>query len=110
MQTSADSSSGARTSPGSCPHSAVFLTQAGANIVTLGQHSTAAEGGAFFQRTEFHLPGLPAGRDELARSFAGLAQQIAALQIGLIGAPQTVSTAGPLPAITTDIARRSKAS
>ncbi len=52
-----------------------FLTQAGANIVALDQHSTAAEGGAFFQRTEFHLPGLPAARDELARSFAGLAQR-----------------------------------
>jgi hypothetical protein len=51
-----------------------FLTQAGANIVALDQHSTIAEGGAFFQRTEFHLPGLPAARDELARSFAGLAQ------------------------------------
>jgi formyltetrahydrofolate deformylase len=51
-----------------------FLAQAGANIVALDQHSTVAEGGAFFQRTEFHLPGLPAARDELARSFAGLAQ------------------------------------
>jgi formyltetrahydrofolate hydrolase len=26
-------------------------------------------GGAFFQRTEFHLPGLPAARDELERAF-----------------------------------------
>jgi formyltetrahydrofolate deformylase len=47
-----------------------FLTRAGANIVTLGQHATAEDGGAFFQRTEFHLPGLPAARAELERSFA----------------------------------------
>ena len=47
-----------------------FLAGAGANIVELAQHSTAANGGAFFQRTEFHLPGLPAARDELERAFA----------------------------------------
>lgn len=47
-----------------------FLWRAGANIVTLDQYSTAAEGGAFFQRAEFHLPGLAAVRDELARAFA----------------------------------------
>ena len=47
-----------------------FLTEAGANIVTLDQHSTATAGGEFFQRTEFHLPGLSAAREELERSFA----------------------------------------
>ncbi|WP_299051312.1 formyltetrahydrofolate deformylase [uncultured Nocardioides sp.] len=47
-----------------------FLTGAGANIVTLDQFSTAAEGGRFFQRTEFHLPGLNAARDDLERRFA----------------------------------------
>lgn len=47
-----------------------FLTGAGANIVSLDQFSTAAEGGRFFQRTEFHLPGLGAARDELERGFA----------------------------------------
>ncbi|MBZ3900357.1 formyltetrahydrofolate deformylase [Streptomyces griseiscabiei] len=47
-----------------------FLTAAGANIVSLDQFSTAAEDGAFFQRTEFHLPGLSAARDELERTFA----------------------------------------
>jgi formyltetrahydrofolate deformylase len=52
-----------------------FLAEAGANIVALDQHSTAAEGGVFFQRTEFHLPGLPAARDELARSFTALADR-----------------------------------
>jgi formyltetrahydrofolate deformylase len=47
-----------------------FLAGAGANIVTLAQHSTAESGGALFQRTEFHLPCLPAAPDELERVFA----------------------------------------
>ncbi|WP_083441933.1 formyltetrahydrofolate deformylase [Nitriliruptor alkaliphilus] len=47
-----------------------FLTKTGANIVTLDQHATEEEGGEFFQRTEFILPGLAAARDELAAAFA----------------------------------------
>ncbi|NAZ82185.1 formyltetrahydrofolate deformylase [Kineococcus sp. R8] len=47
-----------------------FLSRAGANIVDLAQHSTAPEGGRFFQRTEFRLPGLSAAREELERTFA----------------------------------------
>ncbi|MET0901592.1 MAG: formyltetrahydrofolate deformylase [Mycobacterium sp.] len=47
-----------------------FMTGAGANIVSLDQHSTAAEGGTFLQRTIFHLPGLTAARDGLAERFA----------------------------------------
>ena len=35
-----------------------FLTAAGANILSLDQHATAPRDGTFFQRTEFHLPGL----------------------------------------------------
>jgi formyltetrahydrofolate deformylase len=35
-----------------------FLTAAGANILSLDQHATEQRGGTFFQRTEFHLPGL----------------------------------------------------
>lgn len=46
-----------------------FLTGIGANIVALDQHSTAEEDGAFFQRTEFHLPGLGATREEMERAF-----------------------------------------
>jgi formyltetrahydrofolate deformylase len=57
--------------PGIVSAISTFLTQAGANIVTLDQHSTEEENGAFFQRTEFHLPGLAAASEELARSFAG---------------------------------------
>ena len=34
-----------------------FLTEAGANIVSLDQHSTQPTGGMFMQRTIFHLPG-----------------------------------------------------
>ncbi|MFA9430218.1 formyltetrahydrofolate deformylase [Egicoccus sp. AB-alg2] len=41
------------------------LSRAGANIVSLDQFSSDPEGGRFFQRTEFHLPGLTARRAEL---------------------------------------------
>lgn len=47
-----------------------FLTQTGANIISLDQHSTEPVGGTFMQRTIFHLPGLPAARDGLERDFA----------------------------------------
>ncbi|WP_156738408.1 MULTISPECIES: formyltetrahydrofolate deformylase [unclassified Mycobacterium] len=48
-----------------------FLAQAGANIISLEQHSTAPEDGTFLQRAIFHLPGLAAAKDELERQFAG---------------------------------------
>ena len=47
-----------------------FLARAGANIVSLDQHSTEQSGGTFMQRTIFHLPGLTAARDALERDFA----------------------------------------
>lgn len=47
-----------------------FLSKAGANIVSLDQHSTEAHDGTFFQRMVFHLPGLVAAREDLERSFA----------------------------------------
>jgi len=47
-----------------------FLTEAGANIVSLAQHSTEPENGTFLQRTEFHLAGLSAARDSLHDRFA----------------------------------------
>ncbi|MDN4516335.1 formyltetrahydrofolate deformylase [Mycolicibacterium austroafricanum] len=47
-----------------------FLAETGANIISLDQHSTEPIGGMFMQRTIFHLPGLPAARDELERDFA----------------------------------------
>lgn len=46
-----------------------FLTGAGANIISLDQHSTQPEGGVFLQRTVFHLPGLAAAGPELEREF-----------------------------------------
>jgi len=52
-----------------------FLAAAGANIVSLDQHSTEQSGGTFVQRTIFHLPGLPAARDALERDFG---EQVAA--------------------------------
>ena len=39
---------------------AAVLSGHGANIVSLDQYSTNPQGGAFFQRTVFSLPGLPA--------------------------------------------------
>jgi formyltetrahydrofolate deformylase len=47
-----------------------FLSQTGANIISLDQHSTAQTGGTFMQRTIFHLPGLAAARDAIERDFA----------------------------------------
>ena len=47
-----------------------FLADAGANIVSLDQHSTQQTGGIFMQRTIFHLPGLAAARADLERAFA----------------------------------------
>src|SRR5699024_1379515 len=47
-----------------------FLARAGANIVSLDQHSTAAADGPFVQRAIFHLPGLTAAIDGLEREFA----------------------------------------
>ncbi len=46
-----------------------FLARAGANIVSLDQHSTQQTGGMFMQRTIFHLPGLAAARSELEEDF-----------------------------------------
>jgi formyltetrahydrofolate deformylase len=56
--------------PGIVSAVSTFLNESGANIVSLAQHTTAPEGGAFFQRTEFHLAGLAAARDDLERRFA----------------------------------------
>ncbi|MEI4273854.1 formyltetrahydrofolate deformylase [Klenkia sp. LSe6-5] len=56
--------------PGIVSAISTFLTEAGANIITLDQHATEGADGQFFQRTQFHLPGLPAAREGLARSFA----------------------------------------
>lgn len=47
-----------------------FLANAGANIISLDQHSTAPEDGTFVQRAIFHLPGLTAAIDELTQQFA----------------------------------------
>ncbi len=57
--------------PGLIAAVSAFLTQAGANIISLDQHSTAPEDGTFLQRAIFHLPGLTAAIDGLERDFAG---------------------------------------
>ena len=56
--------------PGLVAAISTFLAQTGANIVSLDQHSTEQTGGMFMQRTVFHLSGLAAARDGLARDFA----------------------------------------
>jgi formyltetrahydrofolate deformylase len=55
--------------PGLVAAVTTFLADAGANIISLDQHSTQHTGGMFMQRTIFHLPGLAAARDELERDF-----------------------------------------
>ncbi|MDX1872867.1 formyltetrahydrofolate deformylase [Mycolicibacterium sp. 120266] len=52
-----------------------FLTRAGANIISLDQHSTQPEGGTFLQRTVFHLTGLTAAAPQLEREFGALAAE-----------------------------------
>ncbi|HET9875236.1 MAG TPA: formyltetrahydrofolate deformylase [Mycobacterium sp.] len=56
--------------PGIIATVSAFLAKAGANIISLDQHSTAPEGGTFVQRAIFRLPGLTAAIDELKRDFA----------------------------------------
>ncbi|OBI87335.1 formyltetrahydrofolate deformylase [Mycobacterium asiaticum] len=56
--------------PGIIAAVSAFLANAGANIISLDQHSTAPEDGTFLQRAIFHLPGLTAAIDGLERDFA----------------------------------------
>ena len=49
-----------RDQPGIVAVVTEVLARHGANIVALDQHSDDPEGGAFFQRTVFHLSGYPA--------------------------------------------------
>jgi formyltetrahydrofolate deformylase len=57
--------------PGIIAAVSTFLTKAGANIISLDQHSTAPEGGTFVQRAIFRLSGLTAAIDGLEQEFAG---------------------------------------
>lgn len=41
------------------------ISELGGNIITLDQYSTGVEGGRFFQRTVFHLPGFTAARPQV---------------------------------------------
>lgn len=41
------------------------IFELGGNIITLDQYSTGVEGGRFFQRTVFHLPGFTAARPQV---------------------------------------------
>jgi len=55
--------------PGLVAAVSAFLSNAGANIISLDQHATAQTGGTFMQRTIFHMPGLTAARDALEADF-----------------------------------------
>jgi formyltetrahydrofolate deformylase len=53
------------------------LSEHGANIISLAQSSSDPEGGRFFQRTVFHLPGLAVRLDALREALTGtLANQL----------------------------------
>jgi formyltetrahydrofolate deformylase len=54
-----------------------FLYEQGANIVHSDQHSTAPEGGVFFMRIEFDLPGLEQRGCELEQGFGAVAERFA---------------------------------
>jgi formyltetrahydrofolate deformylase len=51
--------------PGIVASVSAVLSEHGANIVSLDQSSSDPSGGRFFQRTVFHLPGLPVKLDAL---------------------------------------------
>ena len=57
--------------PGLISAVAGFLSDTGANIVTLDQFATASSGGMFLQRAEFHLPGLAAALPDFEAEFVG---------------------------------------
>src|SRR5690349_1923253 len=61
--------------PGIVAAVANVLAEHGANIISLDQHSTDAEGGRFFQRTVIHLEGLAAARPALEASIAAVAER-----------------------------------
>lgn len=59
--------------PGICAALCSRLYDAGANITGLQQHTTDPQGGRFFVRIEFLLPGLPDRVEDLESGVAGLA-------------------------------------
>lgn len=61
--------------PGIVAAVAGLLAAHGANIISLDQHSTDAEGGRFFQRTVFHREGLAAHRPALETDLAAIAER-----------------------------------
>lgn len=61
--------------PGIVSAVSTFLYRAGANIVRSDQHSTNPEGGVFFMRVEFDLPGVRERREELMSRFQAVADR-----------------------------------
>ncbi len=54
--------------PGIVASVSSVLADFGANVVSLDQYSSDPEGGRFFQRTEFHMPGFSARLDDLKKA------------------------------------------
>ena len=61
--------------PGIVAAVAGVLSEHGANIISLDQHSTDSEVGRFFQRTVIHLPGLSAARPALEADLGKVAER-----------------------------------
>ncbi len=61
--------------PGIVAAVAGVLAEHGANIISLDQHSTDAEGGRFFQRTVIHREGLAAARPDLEAAIGQVAER-----------------------------------
>ncbi len=63
--------------PGIVAAVAGLMARVGANIISLDQHSTDAEGGKFFQRTVFHIENFAARRGEIETLIVELAENFA---------------------------------
>ncbi|MDQ4490814.1 formyltetrahydrofolate deformylase [Sinomonas sp. ASV486] len=62
--------------PGILSNVTSLLSKFGANIVSLDQYSTDPEGGRYFQRTEFHLPGLGSQIEDLLAAIGETAREL----------------------------------
>lgn len=63
--------------PGIVAAVAAMLAEQGANIISLDQHSTDAEGGRFFQRLVLHIEDFAARREGFEQGIATLAEKFA---------------------------------
>ena len=81
--------------PGIVSSISTFPTKTGANIVALDQHATAEQSGAFFQRTESHLPGLSAVREDIEHAFADEVAKVFQMRFRSAGGDPTQACGNP---------------